>query len=298
MIHIATVHVDTDRWIDIQLRYLERHVDCEYRLYTCLDVAHERHRDKFFFARLDPPGNIPKKLDYPPNRPGWTQYLKDYLAQTIVENAAPDDLLVFLDGDAFPVADLAAPLEDMLARRPLAAIRRDENLMDPQPHPSFCATTVRFWTEIGGTWERASWRNAEGALVADAGGRLFRILAERRIEWTPLLRSNVRNLHPLLFGIYGDLIYHHGAGFRSPFTRVDRARMRQEHYASETPEAEPRLYEKLRTNPSWPSLREARAKENERLSEQVFQAIQRNDDFATELFLSPEPARANSPSLS
>ena len=30
----------------------------------------------------------------------------------------------------------------------------------------------------------------------------------------PLFRSNVRNFHPILGGLYGDLLYHHGAGSR------------------------------------------------------------------------------------
>ena len=38
----------------------------------------------------------------------------------------------------------------------------------------------------------------------------------RGIEWRPLLRSNGTDLDPLYFGIYGDVVYHHGAGFRIP----------------------------------------------------------------------------------
>ena len=30
----------------------------------------------------------------------------------------------------------------------------------------------------------------------------------------PVLRSNRKNPDPILFAVYGDVIYHHGAGFR------------------------------------------------------------------------------------
>ena len=40
-----------------------------------------------------------------------------------------------------------------------------------------------------------------------------------------MLRSNRRNLHPLWFGLYEDLIYHHGAGFRPPLSRADFAEL-------------------------------------------------------------------------
>ncbi|HWX74567.1 MAG TPA: hypothetical protein VNZ05_04625, partial [Solirubrobacteraceae bacterium] len=32
--------------------------------------------------------------------------------------------------------------------------------------------------------------------------------------WTEVLRSNRKNLDPVFFAVYGDAVYHHGAGFR------------------------------------------------------------------------------------
>ena len=32
--------------------------------------------------------------------------------------------------------------------------------------------------------------------------------------WVQLLRTNGSALHPMFFGIYGNVVYHHGAGFR------------------------------------------------------------------------------------
>ena len=61
-------------------------------------------------------------------------------------NAESDeDILLFIDGDAFPISDVATYAEEKLKQFPLIAVQRSENDGDPQPHPCFCITTVGFW---------------------------------------------------------------------------------------------------------------------------------------------------------
>jgi hypothetical protein len=111
-----------------------------------------------------------------------------------------------------------------LKQYPLAAVQRRENLGDVQPHPAFCLTTVGFWKEIAGDWKQGfAWENDAGRSITDVGGNLLGILRKRGIDWFPMLRSNKRNLHPLWYGIYDDLVYHHGAGSRmaAPHARID-----------------------------------------------------------------------------
>jgi hypothetical protein len=138
----------------------------------------------------------------------------NHLALEILYEADDDDLLMFLDGDAFPVADPMPLIEDALARAPLVAVRRDENLGDGQPHPCFCVTTVGTWRRLPGDWSGAyRWRDANGKRVSDVGGNLLRALELSSTPWVPVLRSNRRNLDPVFFAVYGGVIYHHGAGF-------------------------------------------------------------------------------------
>ena len=59
---------------------------------------------------------------------------------------------MFLDGDAFPIADPMPMIEEGLAQAPLVAVRRAENLDEPQPHPCFCVTTVGTWRSLPGDW--------------------------------------------------------------------------------------------------------------------------------------------------
>jgi hypothetical protein len=202
MFHVVTVHWRSPDWIEPQLRNLGRYLPADTRVYASLNGIDEEFRSRFAFA-ADLSGTHPEKLNA--------------LADIVSAQAAPDDHLVFIDGDAFPIAPVTPGL---LAGTPLAAVRRDENLGDPQPHPCFCVTTVGFWNEIGGDWRAGyTWTNQLGYRTSDTGGNLLGILREREIAWQPLLRTNGVDVHPIWFGIYGNVAYHHGAGFRGRVAR-------------------------------------------------------------------------------
>jgi hypothetical protein len=202
VIHVVTVHWQDDRWIEPQLRFLRRNLPAEHRVYASLNGI-ARSWDREFFYAADLPGGHADKLNE--------------LAGIVASQAAPSDLLLFVDGDAFPIAPVGP---EILGGTPLAAVRRDENLGDRQPHPSFCLTTAGWWSAAGGDWRRGyEWTSATGDRVTDVGGNLLGILTETGTEWRPLLRTNRVNLDPLWFGIYGDVAYHHGAGFRPPLAR-------------------------------------------------------------------------------
>ncbi len=219
MLNIVTVHWQSPQWIDIQLRYLERNLDVPWRAFASLNGIGEELWDRFHFA-ADLEGDHPTKLNT--------------LAQIVASQSDPEDRLVFLDGDAFPVRPVGSWFDSLLADHPLAALRRDENLGDVQPHPAFCLTTVGFWNELEGDWRAGyTWETAFGA-TTDVGGRLLCSLRERNLAWRPILRTNTSNLHPVWYGVYEHRIYHHGAGFRPRVSRLDILR-RPDIYASLDP---------------------------------------------------------------
>lgn len=216
MIHIATVHWLDETWIDIQYDYFSRCLgDTPYRIYSYLNGIDEApYREKIHYINTEPIVAHFKKLNL--------------LAKEITSQGRPDDILIFIDGDAFPVRSFVPYVKEQLKKFPLVAIQRLENEGDPQPHPSFCATTVRFWNEIQGDWSKGpKWRTNSGLLRSDTGGVLWGKLKDLNIEWKPILRSNTVDLHPLWFGVYGGSIYHHGAAFRTPFCTIDIADARK-----------------------------------------------------------------------
>lgn len=200
MIHVATVHHKSAQWIDVQLDYLRRHLHEPYRVVANLEGVPAGHERKF--DRVIPAiGRHAGKLNY--------------LAAEIVAEAAADDLLMFLDGDAFPVVDPMPTVHKALDESVLVAVRRAENGEDKQPHPSFCVIRVGDWQRLRGDWSMGHcWETEWGEMVSDSGGNLLASLERNGERWTPLLRSNRVNPHPIWFAIYGDVLYHHGAGFR------------------------------------------------------------------------------------
>ncbi len=282
MIHVVTVHYRSDQWIEPQLRYLRSNLPAEHRLYAVLNDIDPAWNSEFFYT-TDRDGNHASKLNA--------------LAEVVREDADPDDLLLFVDGDAFPIAPVDRAL---LGGTPLAAVRRSENLGDQQPHPCFALTTVGFWFDIGGDWRKGyRWTSSVGVQVSDVGGNLLGILTEKQIPWRPLLRSNRVDLDPLWFGIYADVAYHHGAGFRNKVAR----------HVKVAGEAQVRDAARVTRSPSWFRLlgraeRYTRAKvakrrhlrrladasrEGERLSDEVFEWIRTDDEFYRR-FLEPQDA--------
>jgi hypothetical protein len=95
------------------------------------------------------------------------------------------------------------------------AVQRAENLGDQQPHPCFCVTSVRTWRKLPGDWSMGHrWRTPDGRRWTDVGGNLLRALELTNTPWTPVHRTNPIRFDALMFAIYGESIYHHGAGFR------------------------------------------------------------------------------------
>ena len=201
------------------------------------------------------------------------------LADTIAAaTTRADDILIFLDGDAFPVADLRPLLNEALPKHKLVAVQRLENNGDIQPHPCFCATTVGFWRELQGDWrEGYCWKDQNGREVTDVGGNLLKQVTDRGINWLPLRRTNKFNLHPLFFGIYGGVVYHHGAGFRNSVSRLDLAQLKLKRadrlWAKIFPKHKRRVLEQAQ--------REVAAR-NDALSGEVLQKILKNRAFHTE----------------
>jgi hypothetical protein len=265
MIHIATVHWNTDRWIAVQNDYLRRYVKGPYRIYAWLNDVPNASLASFYYACTEPVAPHAIKLNL--------------LADIIAASAQPADIIVFLDGDAFPVGEIEPLIDQALPVRKLVAVQRLDNNGDLQPHPCFCATTVGFWKEIHGDWKDGyRWKNRDGKEVTDVGGNLLKQLADRGIDWLPLVRSNRVNLHPLFFGIYGGVIYHHGAGFRKSECRIDAANLKLGPGDKFLSKFLPGYGHKMRDR-MW----RRKIVANDAASEEMFKKIQQDPMFHTQL---------------
>jgi hypothetical protein len=210
MMHILTVHWKSDEWIDLQLGFLNKFTDQPFETYAAYTgIAKDRMKGFTHSFEMEE-GQHAIKLNT--------------LAKFACERAeSPDDILVFLDGDAFPIKPMACKVKSYLKSHPLVAVQRLENNGDIQPHPCFCATTVGFWEKIKGDWQSGyKWPDASGRMITDVGGNLLDLLDRTDSQWKPLHRSSTLGSHKVYFGVYDDFLYHHTAGFRTPVCREDR----------------------------------------------------------------------------
>lgn len=260
MLHIATVHYKSARWIPVQLRFLRENVRVPFQTWTSLEGIDPRHGEDFDHV-LDQKAPHPEKLNH--------------MAIEIRAVADDEDLLLFLDGDAFPVADIA-PLIEMLSAKPLVAVRRAENDEEPYPHPCFCLTTVGFWRTLPGDWSRGyTWRSGSGLRFSDVGANLWRTLQLQEIAWEQLLRSNAHRADDIRFGVYGGIAYHHGSGFHG-ITKTARGELGPHPLREPSVPLLGSAAQKLnrRRHRRWSRAREA---ENTRLSEVVFERLARGE---------------------
>jgi hypothetical protein len=285
MIHIATVHWQSEHWIDVQLDYLARNISEPFRVYAWLNDVPGDYRRKFHYVNTEPVSDHAVKLNI--------------LADLIYfDSNRHDDLIIFLDGDAFPIGDVISFARKKLEKEPLVAVQRLENDGDLQPHPCFCVATVGFWKRIGGDWKSGyKWDNSQGKPVTDVGGNLLGLLRREKVDWHPMLRSNRINLHPLWFGIYEGLIYHHGAAFRHPLSRIDSQKARADargtwrwplvvtlnRLAGTYPGSERRLWQRglWLFNPLR-SLEKQAAQRNRDLINRVFKGLRNDPEFYRE----------------
>lgn len=142
MIHVLTVHWKNEDWIEAQFGFLKRHINRSFQVYAFLNgIDPAAYKEKFFYISDEEIKSHATKLNL----------LADVACMAAESN---DDWLIFIDSDAFPIANVVEYAESRLAKYPLIAVRRDENFGDPQPHPCFCITTVGFWKQIEGDWKR------------------------------------------------------------------------------------------------------------------------------------------------
>ena len=273
-IHVATVHWFSDEWAQLQVKRLREFLPEQMTLWAFLDGVSPELAPLFDHVYSSEEMTHHEKLDV--------------LSGHILEEAAPDDLILFIDGDAFPIADLG-PMLQKLQEVPLVAVKREENFGDQQPHPCFCLTTVGFWREIEGTWRPgARWLRSDGHMGTDVGGELYGILKERDQHWEALLRSNPQDLHPLFFAVYGEAVYHHGAGFRDKLCRRD-AHCGIDAYSAYWARQLDRLQGSRRTRWARRLIRRHNGwymrRKNIKLHKQVMARIRADEDFAANLGL-------------
>lgn len=203
MINIITLHHTSSKFIDIQNTHIDKYTPEEYRVFAGIYQCQNNYKTKFYYE--DNLINVSRDHHVRMN----------YMANHVLKGAKDDELLIFMDGDAFPIKKWVPYVYKLLETNKIVAVQRNE-IGDTFPHPIFLCTTVGFWRNNKLSWDFSY----KGKRFVTSGPALEMFLNENNIAWKPINKTNNINIHPIFFAVY-DFIYHHGASFREPITTLD-----------------------------------------------------------------------------
>jgi len=141
--------------------------------------------------------------------------------QILYEIARKDHVkyIVTFDSDAFPIQDnwLTHLIQQLNKGYAISGVWRDEleKYIDPYIHASCLCTSVEFIDKYKLRFDRLDTVSDE---KVDTLGYFTKIAEQNNRKLFKLKRSNRNQLHYIMGGIYGNLIYHHGAGSRENFS--------------------------------------------------------------------------------
>ena len=222
-------------WIDLCLRQIGRHSESSrYTVHVydnCHLPEHRRLLEMYPDVIVHPHGSIPRiklwlrQKPYqvlsplrrvlsghkgPLRVPYWELSHPAALDWLVAQLDDDVEYFVVLDSDSFPVRDgwLETLIGHLQNGGSLSGVYRDEMApkITPFIHTScLCMRTADF---------RSLPVSFSRKLAQDVGQNITIEMEKQHTEIIPLRRSNVRNFHFLMGGVYGGIVYHHGAGSR------------------------------------------------------------------------------------
>jgi len=232
LIHILTVHANSDQWINLQLEQISKHTK-DYKVWAYCNIQTgglSLYKDKFHYC--EPWQHIDPKLMNEGNSMSSSHSTKlDKLTGIVCNDpdTKDDDILIWMDSDAFPINNVNNYVTEKLSKYPLLGVNRKENPNgDVIPHPSFVCSTVVFWKKQQWSWggcqlvrKLTTRKRFNTGGTHDTGGKLYLHLLINNIPWYRMHRTHSLTEHPVNFTIYDDLVYHHGSGSRRSSSRWD-----------------------------------------------------------------------------
>ena len=214
MIHIV-VPSRGHWWFDTWYKSFTKYTKEDFKIYMFYDI--DQHAEDSTI-----PSKLQEKVDFfvngatvnkieidGPKKPlneGWTHgAYHDYMFINFVKkNSNDDDIVIFIDSDAFPINDW-----DVICRKKLKSvdfIAMGDRYYGPfnkklGPKPCVFITTVKFWIENQLTW-RCSDINHE------LGTQMVHIFDEYKFNLLNV--SNKWKINDYLYLCYGNLFYHQG----------------------------------------------------------------------------------------
>lgn len=221
MIHILTLHFATPAWLEIQKRHLLKFTSLpeeEYKVW--LGLYHLDLPEDFELPSNWEIINLDK--DYPPEGKNEHYLQMEWMYHNrLKDQMCDDDIIIFMDSDAFPCAPAwAQDIQRLITQegRDVICLHQEENrgiaaLDEYHPYPDLCffVATKKAWEE-----HNLEWGLFNPAHQNPGFGMKDRLVAALpNINIGAISRTNRFNAHNVMFGVYGGTIYHQACGSRA-----------------------------------------------------------------------------------
>jgi hypothetical protein len=204
------------RWLELCLRMVSRHTQWpNYRVYVWNNDPEADWLRPFLLA--DVHATLLDSVPVEGMTAGPASINHALALQQLYERARTDgaEYVVTLDSDAHPLRKgwLTYLLSSLRDDTVLAGVWRDElrDAIDPYLHASCLCTTVEFIEKNGLRFDKI---DTAGPARSDTLSSFTDAAINTGAGIHKLRRSNKRQFHRVMGGIYGDVVYHHGAGSR------------------------------------------------------------------------------------
>tara|TARA_R100000152_G_scaffold20736_1_gene15694 strand:- start:11957 stop:12787 length:831 start_codon:yes stop_codon:yes gene_type:complete len=214
--HIITNIFGRDDWLEVQAQHLQKYTDARaYTVHCFLDKnLNKSDEDISNLDKYYPNYRFYRAID------GEHYDQVNKAVETISSQLTDDDIIVFLDCDAFPCdKNWQNAVKENLATHDITAVVMRENYHHSHdyheiPHLCFFATTKKTWQLNNLAWTIHSHPHlSHHPYQNPQRGMLDRINAAN-LTLKELNRTNEFDAHRVCFGIYGDIVYHHACGIR------------------------------------------------------------------------------------
>lgn len=210
MIHVLTLHYGTTAWVDIQRRHIEKFTERDdYAVWFA------KYKAKIDQSILPKDWSI---IDLDSSYVGKNEhYLQmNWIYQHVKNNINDDDIVVFMDSDAFPCSREWAPYlntvlekEDSVVVLHMYENRGTQHPDAYHPYPDLCFFACKKKTieKYKLEWQLNGKPNP--------GFHMKDLIIKNNLLVYELKRSNIFDAHKVMFGVYGEIIYHQAAGSRA-----------------------------------------------------------------------------------
>lgn len=224
--------------LDIHLRQISANTAVPYTIYGADNNLEPAHRK---ILELDPHVRL---MDLPKTELTFVQEHSFYL-EALTRAAIEDGCthVATLHVDSFPVKkgwaeELAAQLTE---ERPLAAILERENGDTARPNPAGMIFTREFYLKYNPTYllpheihksdDFAEFMERTRQAQYHSGIGYGYLMEAAGLDWVKLPRSNARNDHHTMGGLYGDMFFHLGAATRGKWFYIDNRTLPYEWFS-------------------------------------------------------------------